>query len=169
MSYEGFDLKFTFDYQHGGDVWNGTQQVLNYYGRSNVTATERGRTNFVFDGVNLDGQINTTSVNFYDTSQPITQNRWVRYGFTGVDEEAIQDGSYLNLSNISLSKQFHRSYHSKFPAIECTIYGNNLWTWTRAKGINPYSSLFGNARQNAFFFFNNPLAAEVGLGLDIKF
>ena len=164
-----FNVNFLLDYQHGGDVWNGTQNVLNYTGRSQESANLRGTTHFIFDGVNQAGTTNIIPVDFANPTQDISQNRWVRYGFNGVDEAAIVDGTYLNLKSVSVSYDFfNRNDNTFFKQLEVSLYGYNLFTYTKSAGISPYTSLFDHASAKGLNYFNTPLIKEIGLKVNIK-
>ena len=155
--------------QKGGDIWNGTQNVLNYFGTSQQSAVERGTTNFVFNGVNQQGAINTVPVDFHNPNNPFSQNRFVRYGFAGVAEDAIEDASYINLKSIALNYDFQwKKEQTYFREFNIGIYANNLFTWSKFRGRNPFSSFYGNASGQALNFFNTPLISEVGFTLNIK-
>jgi len=164
-----FRFNFLIDYQKGGDIWNGTQNVLNYKGRSQESANLRGITNFIFDGVNQLGNTNTTAVNFASPNQDVSLNRWVRYGFTGVDEEAIVDGTFINLKSISISYDFaNRDEGNFYRKLELSFYAYNLFSFTKADGISPYSSLFDNSTSKGLDYFNMPLVKEIGFKINIK-
>jgi len=162
-----FKFNFLIDYQKGGDVWNGTKNVLNYLGRSQESANLRDTSNFIFSGVNQLGNTNITPVDFVNPNQDISLNRWSRYGFDGVDEEAIVNGSFINLKSISLSYDFIDS-NSFFRKLEVSLYANNLISYTKTQGISPYSSLFDHSSAKGLDYFNMPLVKEVGLKINIK-
>ncbi len=162
-------LSFLVDFQKGGDVWNGTQNVLNYLGTSQQSAEERLITGFLFEGVNQQGQLNTNTVDFANPANPITENKFVRYGFEGVAEDAIVDGSYINLKSVSLSYSFKKEEERGFiRELDVGVYGNNLFTYSKYRGASPYSSLFDQASSQGLQFFNTPITSEIGIRLQIK-
>ncbi len=164
-----FRFNFLIDYQKGGDVWSGTKNVLNYLGRSQESANLRDITNFIFDGVDQSGNRNTTTVDFANPNQEITRNRWVRYGFGGVDEEAVVDGTFINLKSISISYDFANSNKGQFfRKLELSFYAFNLLSYTKENGISPYSSLFDNSSGKGLDYFNMPLVKEIGFKINIK-
>lgn len=168
LRYKKFLLKFTLDWQQGGDVWNGTQQALNYFGTSLESAQQRTITDYVFEGVAPDGTPNTQPVAFAPPDTPVTANRWVRYGYGGVAEASIADASFLNLQQLSLTYELKRKVSYFFKMLSISVYGNNLWNSAGFKGANPYSSLYGNPTGSALHYFNMPLAGELGIHLNIK-
>ncbi|HEX2627540.1 MAG TPA: hypothetical protein VHM26_00960, partial [Chitinophagaceae bacterium] len=66
ITWKNFSLNFDIEWKKGGDIWNGTQAMLDYYGRSATTGDQRNITNYIFDGVLENGHTNTIPVNFYD-------------------------------------------------------------------------------------------------------
>lgn len=169
LHWKSFKLDFVLDYQKGGDVWNGTQQVLNYLGASQESAVARETTGFVYQGVNQQGDVNTIPVDFANPQNGIESNRFVRYGFEGIVEEAIVDGSYFNFKSINLTYDFKSENDAPFfREIKIGVYGNNLFTASKFKGATPYSSLFDQASSQGLQFFNNPLISEVGMKINIK-
>ncbi|XLS29106.1 carboxypeptidase-like regulatory domain-containing protein [Flavobacteriaceae bacterium M23B6Z8] len=164
-----WSFSFVIDMQKGGDVWNATQNVLDYHGTSTLSAAQRGITDFIFEGVTEAGAVNTIPVDFANPANGLTGNRWVQYGFSGVAEDAIESGSYLNLKSVRLAYDFGNDQKNKFfRKFEVGFYAENLWTSTSFQGASPYSSLFGNQSGNALNFFNTPLFTEVGFTLKIK-
>lgn len=165
------DLKFGFslDVQKGGDVWNGTQNVLNYFGTSQQSAIQRNTTNYVFKGVNEQGATNTVPVDFYNPQNNISENRFIRYGFEGVAEDAIVDGSYINLKSIDLNYTIKKNAKDHLiRTLEIGVFANNLVTWSKFSGTSPYSSLFNNRSAKGLNFFNAPLMSEIGLSINLK-
>jgi hypothetical protein len=168
FTWEKLKFNFILDYQKGGDTWNGTQNVLNYFGTSQQSANQRNITNYVFNGVNAQGNINTIPVDFYNPEDGIENNRFVRYGFSGVAEEAIEDASYLNLRTVELSYDFATNNYDFFRQVEIGLYAHNLITLTKYRGASPYSSLFDTNSGHNLNFFNTPLMSEVGLKVNLK-
>ncbi|MDO5970379.1 carboxypeptidase-like regulatory domain-containing protein [Flavivirga aquimarina] len=164
-----FKLSFIIDFQKGGDVWNGTQNTLNYFGTSQQSANERSITNFVFNGVTQQGNTNTVPIDFYNPTNDISENKFVRYGFGGVAEDAIVDGSYINLKSIDLLYSIKNNTENTFIRnLDIGIYGNNLLTWSKFKGASPYSSLYNTASGQGLNFFNTPVISEIGLKINVK-
>ncbi|MCE3283424.1 MAG: hypothetical protein K0Q66_2161, partial [Chitinophagaceae bacterium] len=95
LSWKNFQLAADLEWKKGGQTWNGTQAVLDYFGRSENSAKLRDTRDYIFAGVRQDGSINNVPVSFYDPALPIEQNRWVRYGFSGVAEEYVENSDHL--------------------------------------------------------------------------
>lgn len=106
FTYKRFSLDINWEWRKGGQVWNGTEAVLDYYGRSYTSGEERNIKNYVFEGVHSDGNTNQIPVDFYDPGRSVRENRWSRYGYPGVAENYIQKADYVRINNISLSAGF---------------------------------------------------------------
>ncbi|CAN0603882.1 unnamed protein product, partial [Ectocarpus sp. 12 AP-2014] len=133
------------------------------------TAQLRGTSDFIFNRVDAQGNRNSIPVDFAPSTSSVDINRWVRYGFEGVAEEAISDGSYLNLKSISLRYKINNTSEKKFfKEVVFGLFTKNIWTWTKTKGVNPYSALFGNTSGQGLHFFNLPLASELGININLK-
>ena len=167
IEWKNLILDIVIDTQIGGDVWNGTQSALNYLGRSEETSQLRNTTNYIFEGVDVNGNVNTIPVDFANPENGLEGNRWVKYGFSGVAEDAIEDGSYLNFKTISLS--YNVSDDNKFfKNIRFSLYAENLFTLTRFRGATPYSSLYDNSTAKGLNFFNTPIISEIGFKINMK-
>ncbi|SMC81127.1 SusC/RagA family TonB-linked outer membrane protein [Moheibacter sediminis] len=166
-----FSLAFNFDWQKGGQIWNGTQSTLNYFGRSQLTADLRNTTNYVFNGMNLNGQPNSIAVDFTNPANDLSENRWVRYGVTGTASENVEDASYFRLQNISLSYETKlRKYHySPLTKLTISIFARNLWVSTDYSGVFPGTGLLGNDQGIGMDYFNYPLSRTYGVSLNLKF
>ena len=75
FTYKMLSLDINWEWKNGGEVWNGTQTVLDYYGRSQQSGDERNIKNFVFEGFNSNGNTNTIPVDFYNTDLDVSENR----------------------------------------------------------------------------------------------
>ncbi|GAA3510450.1 hypothetical protein GCM10022393_24880 [Aquimarina addita] len=169
FTWKRIHLDFLIDFQKGGDIWNGTQNVLNYLGTSQQSALQRNTTGFIFNGVTQQGETNTRPVDFANPNTDVLNNRFVRYGLEGVAEDAIEDGSYLNLKSIQLAYDIKKEDDSHLMReIRIALYGKNLFTWSKFDGASPYSSLFGTTSGRGINFFNTPIISEIGIQLNIK-
>ena len=167
ISWKKVSLNLDWEWRRGGDVWNGTQAVLDYYGRSATTAQLRNTTGYVFDGVLEDGHTNSNPVSFYDPNLPIDENRWVRYGHTGVAEEYIQKGDHIRINNLGVN--YKLSLKKYIQTISLTAYTGNLLIWKAYKGTDPNQLLHDQANSNGLDFFNLPSVKSFGFTASIQF
>jgi hypothetical protein len=163
-NWRNFKLTFLFNFRKGGDVWNGTRAMLDYYGRSAATGRDRDIRDFVFRGVGENGAANAVAVNFHDAGSPIGTNRWVRYGDDGVGEAYVEDGTSLRLGEVSL-RYFLRVGKGKIKQVSFAVIAQNLFQITPYSGVDPSTSLFGYSSGNGLDLFNVPstrsLSAQV--------
>jgi hypothetical protein len=161
-------VNVTFDWQSGGQVWNGTQQVLNYYGKSAKTETERNITGYVFPGVTTSGTTNTTAVSFYDPQLPVEQNRWARYGLSGTSEDNIIDASYFRLNNIKVTYDGKLNNRNEL-SYQVSLFANNVFILSKNNAAFINNPLFNSVETTGLHFFNSPLAFNSGIAINLKF
>ncbi|MTH14261.1 carboxypeptidase-like regulatory domain-containing protein [Flavobacterium sp. LC2016-01] len=169
FKYKELMLNLTFEWSQGGEIWNGTQQTLNYYGKSELTGNQRNVTNYIFDGVTQSGLPNTKAVSFYDAGLPVEQNRWVRYGTEGIAEDAIEDATYFRLSSISLSYSKATNWTRNNLNFTLTVFMNNAFIASKSKSAFSSNSMFSSIDTTGLDYFNSPMMKSFGSSLTIKF
>jgi hypothetical protein len=167
INWKQWDFNIDWEWKKGGDVWNGTQALLDYYGRSENSAVLRNTTNYVFNGVDANGKVNTIPVSFYNASLPVEQNRWVRYGPGSVAEAYIQKGDCVRINNIGLS--YKPKIKKYLQQLAFTVYASNIMLWSAYKGADPNQLLYDQAGTTGLDFFNLPSYRSVGFTASLKF
>ena len=167
VTWKALELHVDWEWRKGGVMWNGTQAVLDYYGRSQTSAFLRTTSGYVFPGDQQNGSANKTAVKFYDLNSPLENNRWVRYGYTGVAEEYIQKGDYLRINDLGLSYKLNIKKY--FQNITFSLYAYNLILWTAYKGADPNQLLFDQPNSNGLDFFNLTSSKKLGLTISLQF
>jgi hypothetical protein len=160
-------LSIDVEWKKGGDVWNGTQAALDYYGRSKTSGDLRGTTGYVFSGVKVDGHPNKIPVSFYDVALPLEKNRWVRYGHSGVAEEYIENGDHIRINNLSLA--YRLTSRKYIQSVTFSLYANNLLLWTAYSGGDPARLLYDTANTSGLDFLNLPSAKSFGCQVSLQF
>ena len=172
FTYKNFELSMLFDFRKGGDVYNGTSGVLNNFG---VGAETLNRNEVVvFDGVAADANGNPTeTINTMSTVIGGTDggsNYYQAYGFVGLDELTVQDGSWIRLRDVNLSYNLPTSIVSKLPfsAVSVNLNARNVFLITDYTGIDPETNLTGSS-SNVFGYdyFNNPNTRSYGFKLNV--
>jgi hypothetical protein len=160
-------LDLNWEWKQGGQMWNGTQAVLDYFGRSASSAALRTTTGYVFDGVLQNKQANTIPVAFYDVNAPVQQNRWTRYGHSGVGAEYIQRADVLRLHTINLT---FKKRLKKYPQqLAFSLYANNLILYSSYKGADPNQLLYDQPNATGLDYFNLPSVKSFGCNISIQF
>jgi hypothetical protein len=139
-TWKAFSINIDWEYRKGGDMWNGTAAVLDYYGRSAASAVQR----------------NITS-----------QNKWVRNGYTGVASSYIQKGDNIRIHTLSLAYDIKiRKYLQR---IRLTAYAQNLLLWSAYTGADPNQLLYDQSGSAGLDFFNLPSTKTFGASASIQF
>ncbi|MCX6318640.1 MAG: hypothetical protein NTW29_15205 [Bacteroidetes bacterium] len=168
FSYQGkWELRIDWVWNKGGDLWNGTAAMLDYFGRSATSAIERNITGYVFQGVTTSGGHNTIPVSFYDPSQPLEQNRWVRYGPSGVAAPYIQKADNIRIQNLSIS--YKPVMRKKIKELSFSLYASNILLWSAYKGADPTQLLYDMPATQGLDFFNLPAVRSFGFSSSIQF
>jgi hypothetical protein len=164
FSYKGFDLSFLFDIRQGGDVYNGTKNVMNSLGTHKTT--ENREEDYIFPGVNVDtGKPNDVKVKrnqaFYSSQG----------GLAGLSEAAIEDGSFVRLRDVTFSWNVPAKALAKSPisAINLGVNFRNLLLWTDYSGIDPETNLSGVSNSLGRDYFNMPNTKGAEFSLQLTF
>ena len=169
VRWKGFSLMVECEWKQGGDVWNGTQAALDYYGRSKTSADERGITGYVFKGVNEQGLDNTKSVAFYDASQPLSQNKWVRYGPSGIAENYIQKGTTVKIRNIRLGYTVYFKRTAALQFLQLSVTAQNLLIWSPYSGVDSNQLMMDLNNSSGLDYFNLPSTKHFLFNISINF
>ena len=165
FSYKGITLSALLDIRQGGKVWNGTKGVTRGFGTSKDTE-DRTTTTIFPNSVFADGTPNNVPIALGGQ----TYNR--NYGFTGLDELNIEDGSWVRLREVSLSYAFPTSLLSKTKAIKSAslaLTARNLFLSTKYSGIDPETNLTGASNDFGEDYFNMPNTKSYGFNLTVTF
>lgn len=165
FKYKEMSLTFLLDLRYGGDLWNGTKAYMDYLGVSKETGDKRDVTDYVFDGVTADGEVNTVAVDFADASQGLSGIKWRKAGTAlGVAEDNIEDGSWIRLRDVTFTYRLPLKA-SVFENISLSVYGRNLFLITGYKGIDPETNLRGTSNAQGWDYFNLPGTKSYGVSL----
>lgn len=167
LAWKQFFAAVDVEWKKGGDVWNGTQAVLDYYGRSAYSGVLRKVTDYVFPGVLANNHVNDIPVAFYDPAQPLENNRWVRYGHAGVAEAYMQRGDYIRLNNISVGWRIRRKTYPQM--ITVSAFAGNILLWIPYKGGDPVQLLYDRPHTDGLDFFNLPSVKKLGVTVSLQF
>lgn len=167
FSYKMFSFDLNWEWKKGGQLWNGTQAVLDYHGRSRTSGNERDIKNYVFQGVNAAGNINQVPVDFYDPDQDVLQNLWTRYGYLGIAENYVQKADYIRINTISLTAKFDVGQFKR--ALDITFYVNNIILWQANQGADSNQNFYDADNGRGLDFFNLPSYKTFGCMVSFQF
>lgn len=181
FTYKGLALSALIDIRQGGDVWNGTYGIAQYFGRTEHSAAFRGEAGdgVIIDGVVADGDggyvPNTQQVDLNNNAIGTAANRWVRYGFGTLGEENVEDASWVRLRQVRLTYSLPQSLMDNvrgISGVDIALTGRNLLLFTGYRGIDPETNLIGTTQgENGFGldYFNNPNTRGYGVNLTVTF
>lgn len=165
FSFKGITLSGLIDIKHGGKMWNGTKNVMKYFGTHKIT--ENRDATKVFEGIiESTGQKNTQSVK-------LDQYYWINVenGWNGPTEPAIEDAGWIRLREVTLSYQIPTAAVNRIGLSSATVSvtGNNLLLITDYTGVDPETSLMGASNAQGLDYFNMPGTKSLVFGLKLNF
>jgi len=120
FSYKNFSLFVLLDYQHGGDIYNYTKQLM--YNRDR----HKDQQDWGAQGKHR----NYGAGNIYNASNP--------------NSHFVEDGTYMKVREISLAFRKEITTSKFFDALKVQISGRNLFTFTKYSGWDPEVAISTN-------------------------
>ena len=173
LSWKGLSLNILWDFRYGGQIWNGTQGALAFFGKSSIT-DQRDDPDHVFTGVgghlDADGNLVSTGAT-NDIKAPLNQ-KWFEGnggGFGNVAEHFVQDASWARLREVTLNYTIPTKVFEKTPigGVNVGLSGRNLFLYTPYQGVDPETNLMGSVNAQGLDYFNMPntrsFSARVGI------
>ena len=171
VKWKGLTFYAGFDGQVGGHVFSYTNWVLNYRGKGTATlegregglvpvgVRETGDGNYVINTIAIDpANINTYYHNKYDQTN---------------GEANFVSTQFLKLREIRLEYAIPKRVLARTKVISqasVSMYGNNLWCWTKFPGFDPEGvTMRGSAVVPGFEILQMPSAAQFGATLNLTF
>lgn len=164
LKYKGITFTFLFDVRSGGDIYNGTKNVMNTLGTHKTT--ENRDEDFIFPGINATtGLPNTVAVKRNESYYA------AQGGLAGLSEAAIEDGSFIRLREVGLyytlpAKWIEKSF---IKGLNVGCSGRNLLLFTKYSGIDPETNLSGVSNSLGRDYFNMPNTKGVEFSLQLTF
>ncbi|MBJ7879799.1 SusC/RagA family TonB-linked outer membrane protein [Gelidibacter salicanalis] len=172
FSYKNFTLGFLIDARIGGEIFSGTNLVLQESGNAAVTVINGQREDIVVDGVVSDGNggftPNTVAVSPQQYWEAITG----RTGNLGINEANIYDATNVRLRNVSLNYNFPTKTLKNLPIqnLKLGISANNVWMISsHLNGIDPESVYSTGTNATGFESLSSPSTRSVFLNLVVNF
>ncbi|MFO7655558.1 MAG: TonB-dependent receptor [Bacteroidales bacterium] len=140
--YKGFDFNMYFTWKYGFDVYNTSQIQFTNTGREiwgNMLDRMNSQNRFKY--INDNGELVTD----LDELGELNNNAIVWSPFSAGESvlithsDAIEDGSYLRLSTVTLGYTLPQNLTTKINLERCRIYFTiqNAWLWTKYRGFDP--------------------------------
>lgn len=179
--YKKFMLSFLLDIRKGGDVYNGTDYAMVTNGLSKKT-TLNDRQSVTINGVNSQTGADFTQTYEADKSYTIgsttfsgnymIQQYWLNYAANS--DNFITSVNWLKLRALSLTYDFSGLLKNQkvIKGISATATGNNLFTWTNYKGMDPEVSAAGGtggSGSTGIDYLGVPAVTSFTFGINLSF
>lgn len=156
--YKGIYLNASLDMRMGGYLYNGTEELLDFYG---VSAKTLNRTTpIVFNGVNENTGAANTVANVHNLG-------W--YNFAQNNEMYVYKNNWVKLRELAMGYRFKLNGMPSIRQMEVGVYGRNLHLWTKIPHIDPESSSFGTGNAQGVSRFAFPTTRSFGLNFKVQF
>ena len=180
FKYRNFDLSLSFEYSYGATIFNATQMMITDFS-SNTNLPKSALNRWVGPDWQTDsnGTIILDSdgqpIAIPDTGNPTNSMPRAGYGMTyQLQDNYLEDGSYLRLSNVKLRYSFSRKVCNKLHLKACSAYlsASNLFILTGYSGSDPDVNIDPNGYGNimsGYDFDAYPRSRVFTIGLNINF
>ena len=174
FTYKNFDLSVFFTYSIGNDVLNATKLTNTRTGLTNKNVLSIANAANRWTNINANGELITDPQELAAANQGKT----IAYFADNLDATnalvhswAVEDGSYLKLSNITLGYTFPKKVLNKIGLTKLRVYatGSNLWTWTKYTGYDPEVSTMSSALTPGVDFGAYPRSRSFVFGVNVAF
>lgn len=173
FTYKGFDLSIFLTFSYGNEVLNATKLVTTKVGRQNYNALDVMSSSNRWMTINADGQTVTdpTELAALNAGKTVASFRDNEEGDKYVHSWAVEDASYLKLSNISLGYTFPKEMIKKIGLSNLRLYatGNNLLTWSPYSGFDPEVSNMRSPLTPGVDFGAYPRSRSFIFGVNVAF
>lgn len=173
FAYKGFDLSIFLTYSYGNDVFNATKLTNTKTALQNKNVLAVAGSANRWTSVNESGALITdpqelAAVNAGKSVAAVYDNE---IGDTYIHSWAVEDGSFLKLSNVTLGYTFPKKIIHKAGLSKLRLYatGANLLTWTKYSGFDPEVSTMGNGLTPGVDFGAYPKSRSFVVGINVAF
>lgn len=173
VQYKQWDFSLFFAFSYGGEVLNATKLTNTKTATSNYSvlslADSRHRWMTVDDtGASVTDPARLAALNAGKTVACIYD---MEQGDKYIHSWAVEDASFLRLSNVSIGYTFPRQLIRKVSIQSLRLYatGSNLFVWTPYSGFDPEVSTMGNGLTPGVDYGAYPRSRSFVFGLNITF
>ena len=159
FSYKNFTLSFLIDARIGGEIFSGSNRLLQANGVAACTVKDGDRKPFVVDGViaNEDGSYSPSTIEVDPQAywNAITGST----GNLGIGEANVYDATNVRLRNLSLNYVFPKKMlkNTPFQQVKLGVSCNNVWMiHSKLNGIDPESVFATNTNATGFENASSP-------------
>jgi TonB-linked SusC/RagA family outer membrane protein len=164
LSFKNWSLNALFEWKQGGEMYSGSNGLLDYYGLS--TRVEDRESTFIFDGVKSDGTPN--DIVRGGPNDPFALQALHTNVLTNIDEYYIFENSFVKLRELSLKYQPSKKLFKKVD-LGISVFARNILLWTVYPNLDPESSQGNTNMGGSFERFTVPQTTSFGFNLDLTF
>lgn len=173
FAYKGFDLSIFFTFSYGNEVLNATKLVTSKVGRENYNALDVMNSHNRWMTINDRGERVTDPAELAAMNQGKSVASWHdnQEGNKYIHSWAVEDASFLRLSNVTLGYTFPKQLIKKIKLSNLRVYatGNNLFTWTPYTGFDPEVNNMRSPLTPGVDFGSYPRSRSFIFGVNIAF
>jgi hypothetical protein len=164
FTYKNLSLSALFEWKNGGEMYSGSNGLLDLYGMS--ARTEERETTFIFDGVKPDGTPNDIARGGPSDTRAL-QDLYVNV-LSNIDEYYIYDNSFVKLRELSLR---YKPSKKLFNTVDLgvSVFARNILLWTALPNFDPESSQGNTNMGGSFERFTMPQVTSFGFNFDLTF
>lgn len=164
FSFKSISLSSVFEWKHGGQMYSGSNGLLDLYGLSKFT--ENREETFIVKGVKPDGTPN--DIVRGGPNDPDAYQDLVSDVYGNIDEYYIRDNSFVKVREVAL-RYSHPNKVFKTMDMSVSVFARNILLWTALDNFDPESSQGNNNMGGSFERFSMPQTTSYGFGIDLKF
>ena len=158
FSYKNFSLDFLLDTRQGGYLYNGTEELLDFYGVSEKTASREE--DFIFPGVKESNK---------QANDIVVKRDGTWWSFAQGNEEYVYENSWLRLREANLTYNLSLNNAKLLKSLSVGVYGRNLWLKTDVPHVDPESSSFGTNNGQGATRMAFPTLRSIGVNVRLVF
>lgn len=173
FSYKNFDLSLFLTFSYGGEVLNATKLTNTQAGKTVYNVLDEANSGNRWMTINKEGAIVTdpSELAALNAGKTVAAVYDLEQGDKYVHSWAIEDASFLRLSNITIGYNFPKKWIRKASIQALRLYatGSNLFVWTPYSGFDPEVSTKGSSLTPGVDFGAYPRSRSYVFGLNITF
>ncbi len=163
--YKSLSLSAVIEWKEGGQMYSGSNGLLDLYGMSAVT--EDRESTFIYDGVKPDGTPNDIVRGGPNDPFNAVEDLYANV-LSNIDEYYIHDNSFVKLREVSLRYQLPRNLY-KTATAGVSLYARNFLIWSALRNIDPETSQGNTNMGGSFERFSLPQTTSIGFTIDVTF
>lgn len=173
FTYRNFDMSLFFTFSYGGEVLNATKLTNTQAGKTVYNVLDQANSSNRWMTINSEGNTVTDPQELaaLNAGKSVATIYDMEQGDKYIHSWAVEDASYLRLSNLTIGYNFPRQWIRKASIQKLRLYatGSNLLVWTPYSGFDPEVSTKGNNLTPGVDFGAYPRSRSFVFGVNVTF